>query len=139
MKAFTDLEVAKSFHGHLGPNLIIGIKMGNRAVAELSPETCFQLTADVYCPEMPPSSCVIDGIQLSTGCTMGKRNIRHTATPGEIRAVFTNTAAGRSVALKVRDDFVEQAARWLKEFGDEKASRMCWEADDSEVFATCSA
>jgi len=137
MKPFTDLDLARSYHGHLGPYLIIGIKIGNRALAELEPETCFQLTADVHCPESPPPSCVIDGIQLSSGCTMGKKNIRHTVTPDGVRAVFTNTATGASVALEVRQDFVRKASQWLKEFGDEEASRMCWETPDDQVLTTC--
>ncbi|MGC8863743.1 MAG: formylmethanofuran dehydrogenase subunit E family protein [Armatimonadota bacterium] len=137
MKPFTDLNLARSYHGHLGPYLIIGIKMGNRALAELEPESCFRLTADVHCPESPPPSCVIDGIQLSTGCTMGKRNIRHTVVPDGVRAIFTNTTTGRSIALEAREDFVRKASVWLKDFGDEKASQMCWETPDDEVFVVC--
>ncbi len=139
MKPFTDLELARTYHGHLGPYLVIGIKMGNRALAELAPETCFQLSAEIRCPEAPPPSCVIDGVQLSTGCTMGKRNISHTVSPDQVAGVFTNKATGRSVCLKVRDDFLRQATSRLSEFGEEEASRMCWETPDDEVFTTCEA
>ncbi|MCX8052205.1 MAG: formylmethanofuran dehydrogenase subunit E family protein [Armatimonadetes bacterium] len=137
MKPFTDLDLARSYHGHLGPYLIIGIKMGNRAVAELAPETCFQLSCEVRCPEAPPPSCVIDGIQLSTGCTMGKGNISHTVTPNGVSAVFTNKATGQSVCLMAREEFVSQATEWLREFGEEKASLMCWETASDEVLTTC--
>ena len=138
MKTFTDIEFAKSFHGHLGPNLVIGNKLGNRAIAALSPESCFQLTAEVHCPEGPPVSCVIDGIQLSTGCTMGKKNIRHVVAEDGVKVVFTNTANGRPVTLCVEDGFIRRASGWIGEFGEEEASRMTWDAPDGEVFTECS-
>jgi formylmethanofuran dehydrogenase subunit E len=68
------------FHGHLGPYLIIGFKMG-----ELSNELLGQETgagsghllkkAIVKTGTKPPMSCIIDGIQYSSGCTVGKGNI----------------------------------------------------------------
>ncbi len=136
MKEFTDLEFAKSYHGHLGPFLIIGIKMGNRAIRELRPESCFRLEAHVYCPDSPPPSCVIDGIQLSTGCTMGKRNISHTVTPGEVRVVVTNKDTGRSVELSLKQEFKYQAEQVLKDADEEEASKFCWNATDDEIFTT---
>lgn len=136
MKEFTDLEFAKSYHGHLGPFLIIGIKMGNRAIRELQPESCFRLEAHVYCPDLPPPSCVIDGIQLSTGCTMGKRNISHTVTPNEIKVIVTNKDTGRSVELSLKQDFKCRAEQVLKDAGEEAASTFCWNAVDDDIFTT---
>ncbi|MDH7602212.1 MAG: formylmethanofuran dehydrogenase subunit E family protein [Armatimonadota bacterium] len=136
MKEFTDLELAKSYHGHLGPYLVIGIKMGNKAIRELQPESCFRLQTHVYCPDSPPPSCVIDGLQLSTGCTMGKRNISHTETTQGVRVVVTNKDTGRSVELNLNEDFIRQAEQILKDAGEEEASMFCWNAADDEIFTT---
>ncbi|MGQ9765205.1 MAG: formylmethanofuran dehydrogenase subunit E family protein [Armatimonadota bacterium] len=136
MREFTNLDLAKSYHGHLGPFLVIGIKMGNRAINELQPEDCFQLHADVYCPECPPPSCIIDGIQLSTGCTMGKRNISHIISPDEVRTVITNKASGRRMEMKLNSEFVQNVTCLLRNVGEEEASMFCWNAADDEVFAT---
>jgi len=61
------LKKAVEFHGHLGPFLVIGVKMGllgrNTFNGKYSVEVRTQ-----YCP---PLSCVIDGIQISTGSTIG--------------------------------------------------------------------
>ena len=134
MKEFTDLDFAKSYHGHLGPFLVIGIKMGNRAIRELKPESCFQLHANVHCPENPPPSCVIDGIQLSSGCTMGKRNIAHSPTSGEVKVVFTNKNTGQSVEIELKDEFQQRATEVLKSAGEEEASMLCWNSADDDMF-----
>lgn len=137
MKPFTDLEFAKSFHGHFGPYLVIGIKMGNRAVTMLGADTCFHLKAEVRCAAGPPPSCVLDGIQLSTGCTMGKKNISHIVSDDGVEAVFTNTDTGQSVTIRVNESFINQAVRRLNELGEEEASLMTWNAKDDEVFTAC--
>jgi formylmethanofuran dehydrogenase subunit E len=67
----TDLAV---FHGHLGPYIVIGYRIGKYA----SEHVCnnpFDLRARVYCAGTPPQSCLADGVQLGSGCTLGKRNI----------------------------------------------------------------
>jgi formylmethanofuran dehydrogenase subunit E len=135
MKSLENLDVARSFHGHLGPNLVIGIKMGNHAIAALKPESCFHLRAEVHCPARPPVSCVIDGIQISTGCTMGKASISHIVSDGPVRAVVTNTSTGESVTMRVVDGFIEKAAGWIGEMGEIEASERTWAADDDLVFA----
>jgi len=70
------LLAAARFHGHLGPWLVLGLRAGAYARRRLG-GTPFELTARVTCPKRPPHTCFIDGIQLSSGCTMGKGNICH--------------------------------------------------------------
>jgi len=138
MRQFTDLEIAKRFHGHLGPNLVIGIKMGNCATAALLPQSCFRLAAEVHCPAAPPVSCVLDGVQLATGCTMGKGNIRHVISDERVKAVFTNTDSGESITLTLREGAIEKTKGWVQEFGEEEASVMTWQAPDDEIFEVSS-
>jgi formylmethanofuran dehydrogenase subunit E len=135
MKPFDNLALAQAFHGHLGPNLVIGIKMGNWAVAALKPQCCFHLRAEVHCPARPPVSCIIDGIQLSTGCTMGKANIDHVVGEGSVKATIVDTSSGKSVTMQVADGFIENAAEWVDQMGEVQASVRTWEADDGHVFA----
>ena len=33
------------------------------------------MKAEVRCAGVPPQSCLADGVQLGSGCTLGKRNI----------------------------------------------------------------
>ncbi len=134
MKPFTDLDAAAAFHGHLGPNLIIGMKMGNHAITALQPENCFKLQTEVHCPARPPVSCVIDGLQLSTGCTMGKKSITHIVSDGPVKVIVTNTSTGDSVAMQVVDGFIEKAGGWMKEIGEVEASQRTWATHDAQVF-----
>ena len=70
-KTLADLE---KFHGHLGPYVIIGFKMGQIANNKLGKDP-FCKKAITWTGKNPPVSCIIDGIQLSSGCTLGKGNI----------------------------------------------------------------
>jgi len=53
----------------------------------------------------PPLSCLVDGIQISTGCTMGKGNIS-TEPSGLAEATFS--ANGGSMTLWARDAVLEE-------------------------------
>ncbi|MEO0078630.1 MAG: formylmethanofuran dehydrogenase subunit E family protein, partial [candidate division WOR-3 bacterium] len=75
------LEAAGRFHGHIGPWLALGVRAGLRAWEKLGVR--YQdLVACVRCPDRTPYTCFLDGIQFSSGCTMGKGNIRHQAAEG---------------------------------------------------------
>jgi formylmethanofuran dehydrogenase subunit E len=68
------------FHGHLGPYLIVGMKMGELSNELLGKEAGAgtgqsQKKVIVKTGTKPPISCIIDGIQYVSGCTLGKGNI----------------------------------------------------------------
>ncbi|MCP2519097.1 formylmethanofuran dehydrogenase subunit E family protein [SCandidatus Aminicenantes bacterium Aminicenantia_JdfR_composite] len=68
------LKRAIEFHGHLGPYLVLGLKAGNYA-NEILGKSPFEMKVIIETIPSPPQSCFADGIQFSTGCTYGKRNI----------------------------------------------------------------
>ncbi len=67
------MELAR-FHGHLGPFIVIGYRMGRYALQKLG-DNPFAMKACVYCSGTTPQSCLADGVQLGSGCTLGKGNI----------------------------------------------------------------
>jgi formylmethanofuran dehydrogenase subunit E len=69
-----NLKKIEMFHGHLGPYVVIGYKMGLIANKHLGNDS-FSKKAIVWTGTKPPISCIIDGIQISSGCTLGKGNI----------------------------------------------------------------
>jgi len=81
------LERAVEFHGHGGPMMVVGLRMGLAALRRLEAPGWFGLRCVAMLRWGPPDS-VIDGIQVSTGCTMGKRNMEVREREG-IAAVFT--------------------------------------------------
>jgi len=70
------VKSAEVFHGHMGPFLILGLRMGLMARRRLKPRAIHDMTVLVWTPPMPPQSCILDGIQVASGCTLGKGNIR---------------------------------------------------------------
>jgi formylmethanofuran dehydrogenase subunit E len=89
------LKQATAFHGHLGPWLVLGLKAGAYARKELEASP-FKLKARVSCPAGTPYTCFVDGIQFSSGCTMGKGNISHHRADG-CRVEFTRTGDGNGI------------------------------------------
>jgi formylmethanofuran dehydrogenase subunit E len=68
------LKTIEQFHGHLGPYAVLGYKMGKIACEHLGSDP-FDKKVTVSTGTTPPISCIIDGIQLGSGCTLGKGNI----------------------------------------------------------------
>lgn len=101
------LKEAKKFHGHMGPYLALGLKAGMLAKKTLSAEHK-RLTAQVTLRLEKPVSCFLDGIQVSSGCTMGKLNI--TAINGGGIAVSFQSEDKKTVRIRVK----EAVLSWIK-------------------------
>jgi len=77
------LRKAEEFHGHLGPFLTLGVRMGLIGVRELrvkGNEEKLRITAMLK--YSVPFSCVIDGIQVATKCTIGNKKLRLKSSSG---------------------------------------------------------
>jgi len=96
------LKQATRFHGHLGPWLVLGLRAGSYARRKLVASP-FELRAQVFCPSGTPYTCFVDGVQFSSGCTMGKGNINHLRAAG-CRVEFTLRNRPGLVRLAVRPE-----------------------------------
>jgi formylmethanofuran dehydrogenase subunit E len=128
----THLDRLKEFHGHLGPYVVIGWRMGRKAMTELGVAKHFGVDCHVVCADEPPESCLIDGVQLATGCTMGKRNIAH-EVGGPIVVRVTAKEKGVRVVLRPREDSVAQAVALMREQGEEAAVAWLESAGDEAI------
>ena len=71
------IKKAADFHGHLGPFLVMGVRMGLIGVRELEAKGNEEkLRVTVMLRNSVPFSCVIDGIQVATKCTIGNKKLR---------------------------------------------------------------
>lgn len=102
-----NLKEAESFHGHLGPWLILGILAGEAALKKLKCKKYFGLDVKVWGASRKPKSCLIDGLQLSTGATYGKGNIRKLNGP-EIKMEFYNRTDHRRITLRLKNSLVKE-------------------------------
>lgn len=127
------LEEAARFHGHLGPFLLLGYLAGSVAVRELRPEDPRDLRARVVVPLKTPYSCIIDGVQASSGCTLGKGNIE-VVDGDDFTVEFTYR--GRSLKLRIREWVVKECLKLLDEVGMEGAVDWLMGLREGEVFET---
>jgi len=127
-----DLERAKEFHGHLGPFLVLGLRLGEKALSKLGGEKYFGLKATVFSPIEPPERCMVDGIQLSTGCTFGKGNIE--LIPSRRLALFLHRE-DKGVRVEVREEALQTIMRALKEEGEHQAAHTVLNLPDEELFS----
>jgi formylmethanofuran dehydrogenase subunit E len=121
------VERGVQFHGHLGPFLVSGLRMGLLALRELDSRGHFDLRAVVETGTTPPLSCMIDGIQVATGCTLGKGNIE-VLHRNKARATFSK--GERRLVVELRPEVLE-----LIEEGDVEA--LAWqvmEMEDEKLF-----
>lgn len=95
------LNEAVKFHGHLGPYLVLGILAGEFALKRLRCKKYFGLEVRVRGAGKKPKSCFIDGLQLSTGATYGKGNIKQLYGP-VIKAGFCNRVNHKKITLKFK-------------------------------------
>ncbi len=123
----------RAFHGHLGPFLVLGYRMGRLALAELESPGHFGLSVVVHSALEPPESCLIDGIQLGSGCTLGKRNIELTAADGPAYATFRNER-GDEVTIALQEDIPRLIRRLIEESGVEDAAAELMAMSTEELF-----
>jgi formylmethanofuran dehydrogenase subunit E len=111
------LKAAGRFHGHIGPFLAVGLRMGQVANERLG-RTPMDMKAVVWVEGRPPRSCVLDGIQYVTGCTLGKRSIELEPDTSRVAAGFTGRTG--SILVSLKGSFLTQIERDL-EGAEEKA------------------
>jgi len=82
------LRKAEEFHGHLGPFLTLGVRIGLIGIGELKVKRNDEkLRVTAMLKYSVPFSCVIDGIQVATKCTIGNKKLIVRSSPG-IAAIF---------------------------------------------------
>lgn len=101
------------FHGHLGVYSIVGAKMGIRAREwfGVGPD---QLEALSFAGVIPPYSCLNDGIQASTGATLGMGTIRvNTDVKTKPEAIFSYK--GKAIRICLKEEFNKQVDNDIEE------------------------
>jgi pyrimidine-specific ribonucleoside hydrolase len=101
------------FHGHLGVFSIVGAKMGIKAreIFGVGPD---MLEVVTYAGSKPPYSCLTDGIQVSTGATLGMGTIHLAKSKKAIpSAVFTYNS--RSIKITLKQEYLDTVDADIKE------------------------
>jgi pyrimidine-specific ribonucleoside hydrolase len=98
--------ITNELHGHLGIYAIVGVKMGIRA-REYFNIGVDDITVTSYAGSQPPVSCLNDGLQVSTGATLG-HGLIHLSPEQEIRPEATFTFKDKTLRIKLKPEYARQ-------------------------------
>jgi formylmethanofuran dehydrogenase subunit E len=107
----TWLKSAAQFHGHLGPMMTFGARMGMAALKAVDAKGYFDVEITCEGPmTKPPESCFLDGLQIATGATLGKRNLEWVKAD-KIVVHVKNTETGKTATLQPTNAFLALLAQ----------------------------
>jgi formylmethanofuran dehydrogenase subunit E len=125
-----ELTEAVRFHTHLGPYLVVGLRMGRVVVRELGSEP-FSYRIRAHTGHVPPYSCSVDGMQLATPCTTGNGCIEVT---DDRRMVIDAVADDVVLSVALRREVFESIENDCSEHDQERFALWIWEMSDDELF-----
>ena len=125
------LKKIEQFHGHLGPFAVIGYKMGKISNQKINNDP-FKKKVTVFTGNKPPMSCIADGIQLSSGCTLGKGNIIISDQKKPFAKFSDNN--GKILEISLKEDILEEINSNVTEENIEEYSKKIYRKTDEELF-----
>ena len=125
------LKNIEQFHGHIGPYVVIGYRMGCIANEKLG-KNPFSKKAHVWTSTKPPMSCIIDGIQMSSGCTIGKGNL--TIIMGKLPKVRFSNNNGKHIEIHLRESIKNEIDKTVTEQNIVSYSEKLYQKSDQELF-----
>lgn len=105
-----------AFHGHLGPYVVLGYRAAVLARERTGSPGYFDLEVRPVTIGKPPQDCFVDGIQLGSGATTGKGNLKPQAADVVPYAVFTRKG-GAGLRIDLLPGFPETLAREIRARG----------------------
>jgi formylmethanofuran dehydrogenase subunit E len=131
IKLNEELKNIEQFHGHIGPYAVIGFRMG-KISNEILGKNPFSKKAQVFTDARPPMSCVIDGIQMSSGCTLGKGNLA--IFSGKLPKVLFSNNDGKQVEIVLKKSIKNEIDTIVTEKNIITYSEKLYQKPDKELF-----
>ncbi len=100
------LEMSAARHTHLCPRQVIGVRMGLAGAAHLGIEA--PVSSKRLLVIIETDGCFADGIEVSSGCTMGHRTLR-VEDYGKVAATFIDLRSEQAVRLAPRPGIRQRA------------------------------
>jgi len=122
MTAVTELlQLSSSRHDHLCPRQVLGVRMGLAGLDAVGLEPPVDKTRALILVET--DGCFVDGIEVSTGVTVGHRSLR-VVDLGKIAATFVNVQTEHSVRLAPREGIRTLARTYAPEAPERYAAQL---------------
>ena len=128
---------AENFHGHLGPFLVIGVRMGLIGLRELGlKHASKELQVEALLKDSIPFSCILDGIQVSTGCTLGNQRLTVKNSLGITARL--KSRGKKPVRIIVKESVLDNLKTKLSAYSAnqemEKLARLSMSMPEEEIF-----
>lgn len=112
IEEFEAIMLTNKFHGHIGPNTILGAKMALRA-KDLLDGSLHKIKVITEAGSVPPVSCLNDGIMCAIGASFGRGLISRKPEVQDLAATFS--CNGKTVRLEVRPEIENQIKKRVEE------------------------
>lgn len=131
------IKKAADLHGHLGPFLVVGVRMGSLAkrILNANASECSKLRVSARLPLSTPFSCVIDGIQATTQCTVGNQQLRIEKSKATIVVYFEQQNLAKALKICVNPEIVKELTnRYSEGASNEELAREIASMPENELF-----
>jgi formylmethanofuran dehydrogenase subunit E len=121
------LEKASDFHGHLGPFVTVGVRMGLAGLDRIDPSCRESLRIEASLPLRVPFSCVVDGLQATTKCTVGNQKLSLRGGDS-ITAAFETSKIGKPVIVALKQQVFQGLKHKLltERLSDRELRKAAW-------------
>jgi len=123
------IEYARRLHGHLGPFLVLGIKMSLAGMNKLGiGENMQSMRVEAKLPCRIPYTCTLDGIQATTQCTFGNQKlVLKEADSLSISAKFSLSNPKKQVTVSLKNEILQNLIEEIREAKDESTQeKLAW-------------
>ncbi len=129
------LATVVQFHGHLGPAVVAGARMGMIGLRAVEAKGYFDVEVTCEGPlAKPPQACFLDGVQVATGATMGKRSLAWVQAD-QILVRVKNTQTGKTAELRPTPALMELLAAFKPQAKAGAGHGPGSKADDEQLAA----
>jgi len=115
------LQTCASRHDHLCPRQVLGVRMGLAGLSAVGLEPLVTKSTALIIVET--DGCFVDGIEVSTGVTVGHRSLR-VVDMGKIAATFASIKAGRAVRVAPRAGIRALATTYAPDAAERYAAQL---------------
>jgi len=131
------IKKAADFHGHLGPFLVIGVRMGTltKKILNVNAGKNNKLRITTRLPLLTPFSCIIDGIQATTQCTIGNQKLKMENSQTKIIVYFELKNSYKALRIHVDPKIIKELKnRYSEGASNEELAREIASIPESQLF-----
>jgi len=131
------IKKAADFHGHLGPFLVIGVRMGTltKKILNVNAGKNNKLRITARLPLLTPFSCIIDGIQATTQCTIGNQKLKIENSQTKIIVYFELKNSYKALRIHVNPKIIKELKnRYSEGASNEELAQEIAAIPESQLF-----